>query len=227
MFGFVESNPTKRAFERMYPDADPVDWEGDDSGWATEKTVRVCEYFNITENTTNMIVVDDPLNPGQEMTLEESDYWLAVKDIGYKPPILRTYRAKKRRCDWYKLTGKEILEQTEFPASYVPLIPVIGSELWIEGKRQLCGLVRPMKDPMRAYNYDRSNYIEHVSLQTKIPYLAAAEAIEGFEQEWKEANRSNAAYLPWNHKDTDGQPLPAPSRAQAPTASQAYVIGAQ
>lgn len=227
MFGFVESNPSRRAFARDYPDAKLAPWEGDTDEWATEKTIRVCEYFNITTKRTNMIVVADPINPGQEMELEESDYWDAAKSIGYKPPVIRTFEAKKRRCDWYKMTGVEILEQTEFPASYVPLVPVVGSELWIDGKRYLCGLVRPMKDPMRAYNYERTNYIEHVSLQTKIPYLVAAEAIEGMEDEWARSNQSNAAYLSWNHLDSNGQPLPPPQRAPAPSASQAYVLGAQ
>jgi len=226
MFGFVESSLTHRAFDRQYPDAEIANWV-DGDGWTTDKTIRLCEYFDITEAKTNMLCVADPINIGQEICLPEEDYWAAAKESGYKPPVLRTYWAKKRKTAWYKLTGTEILEQSEFPASYVPLIPVIGSELWIEGKRHLCGLVRPMKDPQRAYNYDRSNYIEHVSLQTKIPYLAAAEALEGYEAQWAAANRSNAAYLPYNHIGSDGQSLPAPSRIMPPQPSQAFAQGSQ
>ena len=226
MFGFVESTLTKRSFERQYPDASPTNWRSDGTGWIDEHSIRVVEYFNLTDDKENVLVMDDPINPGQEFELAEADYWAAVKETGVRLPVIRTYTRKTRRCQWKKLTGDAELDSSEFPASHVPLIPVVGSELWIEGKRHLCGMVRPMKDPMRAYNYDRSNYIEHVSLQTKIPYLVAAEAVEGFEGEWGSANRSNAAYLPFNHVDSDSNPLPPPRREQPPAASAAYVQGA-
>lgn len=225
MFGFVESYTSKAAFQRAYPDAELSDWKSDTNGWLTDKQIRLVEYFNLTEQKESMLVMDDPINPGEDLVLTEKEYWEAVKETGTRLPIIRQYYAKTRKCGWYKMNGTEVLEKSEFPASFVPLVPVIGSELWIDGKRHLCGMVRPMKDPMRAYNYDRSNYIEQVSLQTKVPYLAAAEALEGHEPEWQNANRSNASYLPYNHVDSDGNPLPSPRREQAPQASSAYVQG--
>lgn len=227
MDGGIEAMIGRRAFSRQYPDADSMAGKSDPDGWCDKDGVRVLEYFKVREDKTHFLVFDDPANPGEEVTLSEDKYWEAVKEIGFKPPLIREYWAKKRTCQWYKITGEEVLEETKFPAGYVPLIPVIGSELWIEGKRYLSGLVRPMMDPARAYNYDRSNYIEHVSLQTKIPYLAAAEAVEGYENEWRNANRSNSAYLPWNALDSDGTPLPKPERAQGPVASAAYAQGSQ
>lgn len=225
-FGFIESTLSRRAFAIAHPDAKLADWRTDTLGWVTDKGVRVAEYFNLVESKQNMLVMDDPAHPGEDMVLTEAEYWEGVKATGVRLPILRSYWAKTKTCKWYKLGGDEVLEESVFPASYVPLVPVIGSELWIEGKRHLCGMVRPMKDPMRAYNYDRSNYIEQVSLQTKVPYLVAAEAVEGYENEWRAANQSNASYLPWNHLDSDGNPLPAPRREQAPQASPAYAQGA-
>ena len=228
MFGFIESTVTKRAFERDYPEAEVANWDGGKSGWTQKDTVRIAEYFRLMDDKVHMLQIEDPLNPGFTMDLEESEYWQAVQQTGERVPVSRTYWARKRRCEWFKMSGTELLvKKSTFPSSYIPIVPVIGSELWIEGKRSLCGLVRPMKDPQRAYNYDRSNYIEQVALQTKIPYLIAAEAVEGYEDEWGSANRSNAAYLPYNQFNAEGQPLNPPRREQPPQASQAYVQGAQ
>lgn len=224
-FGFVESQMTKRAFTRKYPKAKAVDFDTDKDGWFTEKMVRIVEYFNVREEKENILVIVDENN--EEAEYCEKDYWDLVQETGMRPDVVRTYEAKTRKVDWYKLTGAEVLEKTEFPASYVPIIPVIGSEVWIEGKRHLSGLIRPMKDPQRAYNYDRNNYIEHVSLQNKIPYLIAAEAVEGREGEWGSANTSNAAYLTYNYTDSDGKTLPTPQRQMPPAASSAYAQGSQ
>jgi hypothetical protein len=61
-------------------------------------------------------------------------------------------------------------------------------------------------------------------LQNKIPYIAPAAAIEGYEGYWENANTQNYSVLPWNHADDAGQPIPAPKRQEPPNASQAYQL---
>jgi hypothetical protein len=101
--------------------------------------------------------------------------------------------AKKRRVVWRIINGVEILEEQDFPSRWTGLVPVIGSEVWIEGKRYLSGMVRSMMEAQRAYNYERSAWVEAVALQPKAPYIVAAEAIEGHEDKWANANRSAQA----------------------------------
>ena len=73
------------------------------------------------------------------------------------------------------------------------------------------------------YNINTSANVEFGALQTKIPWLAPMAAVEGLEEYWKTANTSNHAWLPWNHIDEDGQPIPPPVRPAAPQSSPAYV----
>src|SRR5207249_4017693 len=61
------------------------------------------------------------------------------------------------------------------------------------------------------------------ALQTKSPVMAAGDAIEGYEEYYKNANINNAAWLPFNAYDEEGRPLPMPTRMPAPVASAAYV----
>ena len=65
--------------------------------------------------------------------------------------------------------------------------------------------------------------IEYGALQTKSPWIAPTDAIEGYEEYWKYANTQNYSYLPYNHMGEDGQPIPPPSRPAPPQASPAYV----
>lgn len=78
------------------------------------------------------------------------------------------------------------------------------------------------------FNYTASAFVESVALQTKAPWLACAEAIEGYEQQWAGANTSNAAYLPYNAVDHDtAQAVPTPTRIEPPTGSTGHLQGMQ
>jgi hypothetical protein len=108
----------------------------------------------------------------------------------------------------------EPLDQTDWLGSYLPIVSVVGKEIDINGQIVRKGLVRDLKDPARIVNYAYSETVQTLALQNKIPYLAAAEAIEGYETQWQNANNSNDSYLPFNAYDTEGNPLPAPRRQE-------------
>ena len=69
--------------------------------------------------------------------------------------------------------------------------------------------------------------VEFVALQGKTPFVGAAAAIEGNETYWREANVKNFSILPYKHVDDDGNPIPPPTRAEAPVFAPAYVQGMQ
>jgi hypothetical protein len=92
------------------------------------------------------------------------------------------------------------------------MVPVLGYESFIEGKRYICGVTRRLMESQKAYNYERSALVEAVALQPKAPLGAAAEAIEGHEAHYENLNTGQPAYLPFNAFDGEGRPLPAPQR---------------
>lgn len=220
--GFVETTLSNKAFERQYPKAKREAWDA--GGWFSEETTRICEYFYVEEEKENRIVVD---LGGQRTTLSEDEYWQLAGQIGMKPPVVETFMAKKRKVMWQKMTGCEVLEETEFPSQYLPIIPVIGYELWVEGKRYLCGMTRRLMDGQRAYNYERSAFVEAVALQPKAPFMAASEAVEGHEDAWNKLNQGNPAYLPFNAFDDNGQQLPMPQRQMPPAFPAAFAQGGE
>ncbi len=221
---FVETVMTKRAFEKAHPKKATTSWDND--GWFTDDSVKVCEHFYIEENEQNRIMVRQ--EDGSMFTVTEDEYWQLAARTGMKPPIGGTFKAKQRKVMWQKMTGAEIMDSREFASQYIPVVPVLGYELWVEGKRSLCGMVRRMRDSQQAYNYERTAQIERIALEPKAPFIAPIEAIEGFENEWKAANTSNQAYLPYNQFGEDGvTPLQRPQREGAPQMSQAFAQAGQ
>lgn len=223
MWGHIETRLQKSVFEKRYKGKKVESW--DSNGWFDKDGVRICEYFEITETDKNMLVIRGP--EGDEMRLSEEDYWALAQQIGFNPEVISTYTGKARSQKWVTMSGCEILEETDFPSKWIPIVPVLGYEIWIEGKRYLCGLTRRMMDAQRAYNYERSSYIETVALQPKAPFLTAWESIENFEGEWASANVGNKAYLPYNAFDENGQALPTPSRQSPPAVGAAFIQGQQ
>lgn len=201
-WGFVVESVPRERFERLYPKATQVDWDA--AGWWGKDQVRICEYYRIVDGVENVITAG-----GQTFT--EDEYWQAYQaDPTLPPPQAR--QKKTKRVEHYKISGEEILEESSFPAKFVPIFPVIGNETWEEGKRNLGGCIRTAKDAQITYNFERNSEFEAVAVGPKAPWLAPAEAVEGYEGHWKMANRGNLAYLPYNSIDEQGNPIQKPER---------------
>ena len=218
MFGFVESSITNTAFERQFgKKTSKTNWDGE---WFTEETVRIAEYFRVKETKENRIVVQ---MEGQRTTITEDEYWKIAQTTGVKPPVIGNFEAKTRTVKWCKLTGDEILEETEYPSQWIGIVPVIGHEIWIEGKRYLCGLVRRLRDGQKLHNYEMSALTEALMVQPKAPFLVPGRALEGYEDDWARLNSGNPAYLPYNDVDTDSdKPINQPQRLSPPNFPIAY-----
>ena len=115
---------------------------------------------------------------------------------------------------WYKMTALEILEQREWPGRWIPIIPVEGNKVTVDGRIKRFGLVRYAKDPQRMYNYWRTAMTESVALAPKAKWLLAEGQDEGHEHEWATANVSAKASLRYKQTDIDGRPAPPPQRLQ-------------
>lgn len=216
-YGFVVDDMPRKKFEASYPKAKTDGWSADDSlGWTEKDTVRVCEYFRIVESSENLLVLAD----GQEMA--EEQYWELYAADEARPQVTGNVTNETRRVEWFKLTASEILDRTDIPCRWIPIVEVIGNEDWIDGKRQLTGMTYWAADAQKAYNYARSAFVEQIALAPKIPYIAAAGQVEDFEDEWRNANRSAASVLRYNPVDINGTMVPAPQRQMAPQPSAGW-----
>lgn len=221
-FGFVFEDLLKEEFEARYPGYDAIGWPLEcGSDWLSKDKIRLCEYFHVVD-------VEDTLIADQDgNVIRMSDVAEADREMLKAMPAQRKRTVKRRTVKWCLIAGDQEIEYNDWPGRYIPIVRVVGEEVDIDGKTERKGHTRYLKDPARMYNYWTSSAVEFVALQSKTPYIGPAEAREGYEQYWDTANTANHSFLPYNHVDETGNPIPAPVRQQPPVMAQAYISGMQ
>ena len=124
-------------------------------------------------------------------------------------PIVNTRKATSYKVEQYLVSGSDILEdKTEWIGKHIPIVPVVGSEIPLEGKRYRHGVIRFARDPQQLYNYYRTAVAENIALAPKAPYLVTPDMIKGYKAIWDRANMHNRPYLPYNPDKTSPQNRP-------------------
>jgi hypothetical protein len=211
-WGFIFSDISKEDYDSQYPESKMCSteaWEVEGlrrDGWIQDGFVRVAEYF---EKETREITLLQ-LNTGH--VGEESELAQLI-EMGAE--VVAKRKSTVPVIKWRLLNGTEILDERILPGSgkWIPIIPVLGDELDIEGKRELSGVVRHVKDSQRMYNYMASAEAEVIALTPKAPYIGMEGQFEGHEESWRTANQKNPAFLQYKGKTlANGQPAPPPQR---------------
>jgi hypothetical protein len=122
-----------------------------------------------------------------------------------------------------KTNGIEILadSETEWPGSSIPIIPVLGKQMIIEGKPRLFSVVRPQKAAQQMINVSKSRIAETLMNSPVSPYMAPEGAIDGYEKEWSALNRVPRPVLIYKGYDSQGRQIERPQRdvTEAPIAA--------
>ncbi len=218
-YAFIVEDIPRIEYKARYPDSELCglsDFRSIGDGerdWFREGNIRVAEYFHVKPEKQTLLVLADGRTVLEDKLRDDDQ--IALDTSGH--PITREVQVP--RVKWAKINAREILEQTDWPGKYVPIIPVLGEELIVDGKRILAGIIRHAKDSQRQYNYSRSALVEAIALAPKAPWVAAEGQLEGYEDDWKASNRRNIAVLHYKPVSLDGTTaLPAPHRnvAEAP-----------
>ena len=212
-WGFVTEMMPRDEFTEKHPDADPMPYTDGGIGektssWVTKDEVRVAEYFEIEYETRTLVELDNG-HIGWEDEL--NDITRAYIKRG-RINIIEERESRVPRVMWYKATAVDILKETEWEGSTIPIIRVVGEEIDIEGKARYSGIVRFAKDPQRMFNYWRTSATELIALQPKAPWIVEEGQIEGHEDEWKTANTRSQPYLSYKGTSVAGTMAPPPQR---------------
>lgn len=228
-FAFIYEDMPRREFERKYPNVKVPTTNGNQQ-WVTKDVVKVATYYE--KETRKEWLYSITNDDGSVKFLRESDITIEERKLFNEIIRQNGEGIDRRRIDKhvikkYLIGGTEVLEKGIWPGTYIPIARQVGEEVIIEQRLDRKGIVRYMKDAQRAYNYNASAALEYGALQSKSPYLAPVEAINGLENYWATANTENHAYLPYNSADEQGNAVPTPSKAPAPTGAPLYMEGMQ
>jgi len=247
-WAFVTEEVTRDEFKRRYPDKEVMSFEeaitvGDlYSNWYMEDKVKIADYYWVDDTKTHQLLLlsdgtsvkkseltkelyirlKDKLNPPPSMDdvekLEEE--FMAMLDLTVKDEREVT----SSQVMYAKISGSEVLEgPDEWAGKYIPVIPVYGKTVIVDGEIRRRGAIRHAKDSQRQYNYWKSASTEFIALQPKAPYIGTAEQFKNHESQWNLANQSNQPFLIYNHKEG----VPRPERQPPPMGSSAMFTEAQ
>lgn len=218
---FDKSRPK---FKKDHPDAAVTDFAptGEASighgDWSTEDSIRVGEYWYKEKIKRDLALMPDG---AIEDVTDDADKASALEALGIrveKRDGFKVYRAL--------VTATEVIEgPTEWPGSYIPIVPVIGEEIRIGRRIVRHGMIRFAKDPQRSLNYMSSAETEVIALQPKAPWIGTETNFEQSEDKWEQANRVNYPYLSYTPDPANGGQQP--SRVPPPVGSQGIVEGIQ
>jgi hypothetical protein len=207
-------------YERLYPTSDAASLEetrgiGDDldADWFPEGKVRVAEYWYKAIEHEKIAL----LSNGQIIRAKDADTFtseILKQQPGTAITVVKERTVERTTVKWALINGVEVLDKGDWPGQYIPIIPVFGERLNVNGERTYRGIVRAARDPQRMYNYQNSALVEDLALAPKAKVIMAEGQDEGHEDEWEAAPTQNMPYLTYKPTTIAGEPAPPPMVAQ-------------
>lgn len=195
---FVTEDYSIDAFKAKWPKADTSSFEGDgrgmSAGWLEDGLVRVAEWWKrrevpaiIVKLSNGMIVPAEKLDDEEFAGLLEAQ---GITEVDRRPT--RTMKVTQ-----HLMNGCEILETNEWAGKYIPIVPVYGDEVIIDGRRHLFSMIHVAKDAQRMLNYWRTVSTELVALAPKAPFIGPVGAF-ATDPNWNTANTQNHPFLEYD-----------------------------
>ncbi len=187
-----------------------IDFESDawGEGWIDDEFVLVAEWWSREETEHEIVQLDDG-NVYSKEQLETDPDLIEVGvliDAGVVK-VLGTRMAKTFKVKQVIMSGADVLEKRDWPGCYIPIVPVYGDEIVVEGKRYFRSLIHNAMDAQRMYNYWRTTATELVALAPKVPWIGRKGTFDSDAQRWNTANSQSHAYLEYDGEAPQRQPL--------------------
>lgn len=225
---FKLSPLTKKEFKRKYPKAKVQDFSAehltDAKGWITEDSVLTAAYWKAEKVEKKLLLIETP--EGQSAFYED-ELPEGMKD---KLKIVKERMDETREVTQYITNGVEILETLPQPGPYIPIIPVIGKEMYVpdsggKSKRVLISLVRLARDPYMAYCYLWSQMAEEAKMTPKAPLIGYVGQFETDREALENLTSQPRSFVQIDAMvdAATGQVLPLPTRPQFSPNFPAYI----
>lgn len=211
------------AFKREFPDAEPVDWSMSDEhfqNWMLEDQVVVSDYWLREKGERDLILF---AMQGEEMPrpIREDQLLIMAKAAAEQQGLpldglkdkeiaqlyvqsMNMEEIRRRKVDYWTvkkrtINAHEVLKEEDWPGSTIPICPVWGEEVLIDGRRHFRSMIRDAKDPQSMFNFWRTASTELVALAPKAPWVGPVGFVpDGHEGKWETANTRSHAYLEYD-----------------------------
>lgn len=211
----------EKAFEKQYPDAEPVSFEGGDvpDNWQDGDHITIAEYWRREQTEKEILLLSDGMTIGAEEYKAQKALFDALEVTVVTSRTVPSYKTIQRI-----ITAKEVLETNEWAGCYIPIIPVYGDEVVLKNKRYLRSLIRSAIGAQQRYNYSISSATELAGLAPKVPYIGEEGAFD-VDPNWSTANNESHPYL--QYKKGALMPQRQPSAQISPAMMQEAMNAAE
>ncbi len=182
---------SKDKFTEMYPEVD-IDkihetalsspYSRSDFSWMKdENTITVVDYYEKEYFTRELGL----LNNGETIETKDFDDYKKAYDqemqgegVAHEPlEIVRRRTSEDYKIMYYRAVGTEILEATEWPCKYLPIVFLAGDCAYYEGKEWTISLIRYAKDPQKFLNYLKSSIAKGILVMRREQFIGSEENI--------------------------------------------------
>lgn len=228
---FVTEMVSKSSFKERFGNAsqasfqvpDLTNFNGNGFFWTSSDDIRIAEYWRKVAFKRKVV----RLQNGKVIDLNEYAKFMGVASEevkAYLPPVNAERTVDDHRVEQTLVSGSEVLEQTTvWPGKYIPIIPVLGSEIPLGDKVMRYGLIRFARDPQQLYNFWRSAAAEAIALAPRAPYLVTSNMIAPYKDQWDSHHIKNRPYLLYDPDEQASGAGGRPIREMPPAVPQALV----
>lgn len=207
---FVTETLTKDEFKRRWKNNEPVDWHGYtnlNAPWYSGENVMIAEYWKREPSKKDIVQLSNGEVVDAEVYTKQKEIFDIIGITVVKSRTVDSYKVMQ-----YILTGAEVLERNEWAGCYIPIVPVYGDEVNVEGKRYFRSLIRDAKDSQRMFNYWRTTSTEMIALAPRTPFIGKKGAFNSDINKWQNANTTSYAFIEYDGVEPpQRQAMPAPA----------------
>lgn len=204
---------TKQEFEATYPNIEyPTSFPDPqyvvDFQWETEETITVCDYW-VKEWYAVMIyeldngegvekeVYDELVKLHKKATKHVSDANKSLLEamIPPLPQVVSERQSENYKIKHYRLIMDKIIEFSDWPSKYLPLVYVDGDSYWLQGQQYTRSFINDAKDAQRFLNYLASEIAGQIKNLTRGQYVGTPTHVVGNEDMWKNPERQAGILL--------------------------------
>lgn len=239
-FCFITETLTHEEYRDQYPDSQLASLAefsslGDSvPDWITGDAVKVAEYFYVKPKRVTLLQLNDGRQTNvlhTEVVPPTTTEWPGQ---GQTFPILNRRDVDLRQVYWAKINAIEILDGNEaktegrvWDGKYIPMVRVVGEELYANNAHVYRGMIRAARDSQRLYNYEASALAERLATDTKTPWIGYKGQFTSDVFKWQTSNQRNWPFIEVDPVTVDGKPAPLPQRNAFEPPVAAIVTGIQ
>ncbi len=194
---FVSEMMAKKAFRRQFPDAGEIDWDalaGAGESWCENEQVRVAEYWTRQVVARQIVLLSD----GRVMGLADFEANAGALNASGVSVVGSPRNVTGHQVRQHLITGAQVLRTTDWAGRWIPIVPVYGDEVNLNGRRHFRSLIRSAKDAQRMFNYENSVAVELGALAPKAPFIGPRGAFETDAARWEEIHTTNHPFVQYD-----------------------------